>query len=169
MIEELESYYTANFDKLVSYYSHRTGNISDAEDVVQEAFYRAIRYQESYSEHARDFETWFFTIARRAFYDLKRDRLKMGMTTLMEEALVEDTVDMDGYEQKLAGEIEELINQKKDPEHRSILYLYFIRNYKPSDIVNVVDTSNATIRQIVWRFKQEVKDRYEYRSAETNS
>lgn len=161
-MQELEQFYKDNFDRLVVQYSRRAGSVENAEDVLQEAFYRALRYHDSYNPEIRSFETWFNSIAKRALYDLKRENMRQGMTVLMEEALVEDVTELDGYVQRLAGEIEDLIKAKRNPEHRSILYLYFIRNYKPSDIVNVVDTSNKTIRQTVWRFKNEVKDKYEH-------
>lgn len=162
MIQTLEQFYKDNFDTLVIQYSRRAGGIENAEDVIQESFYRALRYQDSFNPNIRSFETWFNAIAKRALYDMKRENLRQGMTMLMEEALVEETTDLDGYVQKMAGEIEALIQAKRNSEHRSILYLYFIREYKPSDIVTVVDTSNKTIRQIVWRFKQEVKEKYDY-------
>ena len=45
----------------------------DAEDVVQEACMRALRYVESL--HGADARPWFLTIVRRAFYDwLERNR-----------------------------------------------------------------------------------------------
>jgi len=162
LIKEIEDFYKDNYDNLVIQYSRRAGSIENAEDVVQEAFYRAMLYADSFNPQIRGFETWFNAIARRALYDLKRDNMRQGMSVLMEEALVEEATDLDGYVQKMAGEIENMIASKRNTEHRSILYLYFIREYKPSDIVAVVDTSNKTIRQIVWRFKQEVKDRYDH-------
>lgn len=157
----IEEFYKENFNTLVIQYSRRAGSIENAEDVLQEAFLRALRYKDSFNPDIRKFETWFNAIAKRALYDLKRENLKQGMTSLLEEPLAEEVVLVDGFDQKLASEIEGLIKAKRNPEHRSILYLYFIRGYKPSDIVKIADTSNKTIRQIVWRFRQEVKEKYE--------
>src|SRR3569832_375476 len=49
------------------------GNRSDAEDLTQEAFYRAYRSFNDY-EGDRPFENWIFRIVTRLFLDLLRNR-----------------------------------------------------------------------------------------------
>jgi len=50
-----------------------SGNRSDAEDITQEAFYRAYRAFGNY-EGNRPFENWIFSIAGRLFLDMLRNR-----------------------------------------------------------------------------------------------
>ena len=49
------------------------GNRADAEDLTQEAFYRAYRNFETY-QGDRPFENWIFRIVTRLYLDLKRTR-----------------------------------------------------------------------------------------------
>ena len=49
---------------------------------------------------------------------------------------------------------------KKSPMMRQALHLYFFRGYKPREIVQIVDMSNAYIRTSVKEFKQEMQKRY---------
>ena len=50
-----------------------THDVRDAEDVVQDACLRAMKYMDTL--HAEDGRAWFLTIVRRAFYDwLARNR-----------------------------------------------------------------------------------------------
>ena len=50
-----------------------SGNRADAEDLTQEAFYRAYRNFETY-QGDRPFENWIFRIVTRLYLDLKRTK-----------------------------------------------------------------------------------------------
>src|SRR5690606_36309798 len=50
-----------------------SGNRADAEDLTQEAFWRAYRSFETY-QGDRPFENWIFRIVTRLFLDLRRRR-----------------------------------------------------------------------------------------------
>jgi len=156
----IEEFYTENFDRLVIQLSRRAGSIQNAEDIVQEAFTRALTYKDAYNPNLNQFSTWFNGILRRCLYDFKRVELKQGMAILEEEPLVEETVDLDGYEQKFAAEIEKHIEQKANVAHKNVLYLYFIRGYPRRDIVKITDESIKNIEIITYRFKQEMRERY---------
>lgn len=52
-----------------------TGNESDAEDVVQEAFLKAYRNLETFESRA-SFSTWLYRIASNCAYDLLRSRAR---------------------------------------------------------------------------------------------
>ncbi|UCG48466.1 MAG: sigma-70 family RNA polymerase sigma factor, partial [Phycisphaerales bacterium] len=51
-------------ERLFLFLRHRTGNIEDAEDLVQDTFVKAYQNIESYNSSAK-FSTWLFTIACR--------------------------------------------------------------------------------------------------------
>ena len=61
-----------------------SGNRADAEDLTQEAFYRAFRRYESF-EGDRPFENWIFRIVTRLYLDLKRAR-RRRVTTVSSDA-----------------------------------------------------------------------------------
>lgn len=66
-----------------------SGNRSDAEDLTQEAFFRAYRRFESY-EGDRPFENWIFRIVTRLFLDMKRARNRRVKTVSSDAPLMAD-------------------------------------------------------------------------------
>ncbi|MHB8636874.1 MAG: RNA polymerase sigma factor [Fimbriimonadaceae bacterium] len=63
----------ATYRKVYNMAYRLTGNRADAEDLTQEAYYRAYRSFEDY-EGDRPFENWIFRIVTRLFLDLLRSR-----------------------------------------------------------------------------------------------
>jgi len=63
----------ATYRKVYNMAYRLTGNRADAEDLTQEAYYRAFRSFEDY-EGDRPFENWIFRIVTRLFLDLLRNR-----------------------------------------------------------------------------------------------
>lgn len=161
MRSKIEQFYIAEYDNLVRKLSRKAGGIEHAEDIVQEAFYRALKYSDAYNPMERPLETWFNTILRRAMYDHKRIELKQGMTAAIDSGETE-AVEIDGVKQRMADEIYEAIIERKHDEHKQVLFLALIRNYPPRDIVEVLDVGIHNVNQIISRFKTEMGERYGY-------
>ena len=158
MHEEIEKHHRKNFDRLVIVYSHRSGGRWGAEDVVQEAFSRALKYSNSFDGDKQEFGGWFNGILNNALRDYKKDERLLGMS-------VEYTEDMDELTPLLEWESDLLIAINKDigrkpVQVRQALWLYLFRQYKPREIAQVVDMSNAHIRTAVKEFKQEMRAKY---------
>jgi len=58
----IEDYYRKNFKRLVNISRGRAGSYHNAEDVVQEAFTRALKYHKSYNPAMTAFDAWFSRI-----------------------------------------------------------------------------------------------------------
>jgi len=158
MYEIIEQHYIENFDKLVKRYANRAGSVWNAEDVVQDSFDRAMRYSDSFSPERQEFGAWFNMILNNALRDFKRDDRLLGMSVEYSEELdeVEPLLEWEGY---LLESINDDINAKS-VQVRQALYLYIFKQYKPREIEQVVDMSNAYIRTSVKEFKQEMRAKY---------
>lgn len=69
----------ASYKKVFNLAYRLAGNRSDAEDLTQEAFYRAYRKFDSF-EGDKPFENWIFRIVTRLFLDLRRSRSRRVQT-----------------------------------------------------------------------------------------
>ncbi|MBL8067587.1 MAG: RNA polymerase sigma factor [Armatimonadetes bacterium] len=69
-----------------------SGNRSDAEDLTQEAFYRAFRKFDTF-QGDRPFENWIFRIVTRLFLDMKRARSRRVQTVSSDAPLRADGYD----------------------------------------------------------------------------
>jgi len=153
--EILVKLYTENYKKYCKAVNRRAGGEYNAEDVVQEAFCRALKYWPTYNPEKRPLEAWFVTILNNALRDFKREELAYGTCDEFNEEEY-DGQEMSQTDAKMVEQVQKLINQKDDGQ-REILELHFSFGYKPSEIVEILDVVNGTVRQTIWRFKEEVR------------
>lgn len=158
MNEVLEEFYKAERDNLLRRLSYGAGSPEAAEDVLQEAFLRALVYQATFDSTKKELGAWFSTILKNTLRDFKRAEWLFGMGEEFNEDLY-DPQEMPINESELVKRIYELVDEKED-HHQEILLLYFDKHYSHIDIHNITGIKHATIRQVVGRFKAEVIKRY---------
>lgn len=158
MFSIIEKHHEANFNRLVKKFSFRLTK-EEAEDVVQEAYYRALKYAPSF-EMGTSFTRWFNTILANARRDLLIEKYREGMHEDVDDhvdVLADLGVDFEAgsIREFLEGEIKNVAN----PSHSQVLRLYFVFHYPLCDIVEITEESYANARQIIQRFKVVLKER----------
>lgn len=155
VVEELTELYESRRDDYVRMYLSRAGG-NDAEDLVQEGFYRALRYADSYKPNLVKLETWFSGILENCLKDLyveKRNGSSMHGTLTEDCAIYDMPTESDGLIQLLEREI-----LKKSQRTKDALYFYFFLGYKPSVIDSIVGLTST--RELVNQFKQYLRLTY---------
>jgi RNA polymerase sigma factor (sigma-70 family) len=158
MRELLEKYYIENHGRLVKILSNRAGGIHCAEDVVHDAFERALRYRNSFEPSRQELGAWFNTIMNNALRDYKKAERMMGMSVEYVEELDEGLPMQDWEDDMICAVLSEI--DKKNVMVRQALYLYFFKQYKPREISQILDMSNCYIRTSVKEFKQSMVAKY---------
>lgn len=157
--EVLTVYYAQNFDRLVKAWTKRAGSEMDAEDLVQEAFTRALKYLDNY-DGISPFEGWFVTILNNCHKDLAAVNHRMGMSVELDEAeklgLIEPE-EMPTSNHRFLRVINKLIEGSNRPS-RDVLYLHFIRGWNSKEISKYVEMSDGAVRLCIHRFRQLCKD-----------
>lgn len=157
-MDEIELYYRANYDQLVKRMTWATGSPMDAEDVVQDAFEKALKY---YKSKNQDFERWFSVILSNCFKTHKSKERLGGTSKPIEEHEDEiEPVYHTAIEEITRQEIRDLANSKPEKQ-REVLRLTFDFGYKPSEIVTLIP--DVTLRQVSYHletFRKEVKEKY---------
>jgi RNA polymerase sigma factor (sigma-70 family) len=156
--EILGEFYKENRDLLLRRLSYGAGSPEAAEDVLQEAFVRALVYQTTFNPAQKELGAWFNTIMKNALRDFKREEWLFGMGEEFDEELY-DPQEMPLKEDELVKKIYELVDEKIE-DHQEILLLYFEKHYSPKDIANITTAKVKTIKQVIWRFKTEVIERH---------
>lgn len=156
-MELIEAFYRKNREKYVKKYANRAGSKEAAEDIVQEAFFRAIKFFNSYNP-ALPFEGWFNRIISNTLRAYKN--MEKGYSNHDEF----DEEDFEGtpcrmMNQRLYEQVKEEISHY-DEEYYEILSLYFEYQYQPRDICKIVDMKYKTVETIIQRFKRLIKEKY---------
>lgn len=156
--EVFGKFYEDNRNDLVRRLAYGAGSPEAAEDVLQEASVRALVYWDTYNPEQKELGAWFSTILKNALRDYKRAEWLFGMGEEFDEEQY-DPQEMPIDETELVKKIYSMIDDKIE-DHQEVLLLYFEKHYSPQDIANITEFKVKTIKQVVWRFKSEVIERY---------
>lgn len=157
MLSIIEKFYRANYGKLVKRMRWRAGTVQDAEDIVQEAFCRAIKYKESFMM-GLPFNHWFQRILSNALRDHKNAEKGLSNSVEYGEEHAEP-VDCPAYNKQLRRQIEEEM-MLMDDESCEVVSLYFTYNYNLKDIVHITNVKYKTVDNIIQRFKHKIREKY---------
>lgn len=153
----VSSLFASDYDKYVQKARNRVGDY--AEDCVQEAFCRAMKYFNAFNPHKASFANWFSTILNNCINDQQRVMRLGGASEEATDDNVEPIEDL-GVDIRTVSEVHELINSKKGLYY-DILDLHFIKGYKPLEIKEVLGANIHTIRIYLSNFNKEVRELYE--------
>lgn len=123
-----------------------------AEDLVQEAYMRAIR---SIDEEKDSFKFWLFKVCRNLYFDTLRKNKKVeAITSAMpsNESLVDDVIQKDEYRA-----LYKAISLLKD-DFREIVRLYYFDSMSVKEIASIVDESVDNVKIKLYRARLKLKD-----------
>lgn len=153
---QIEKHYRENFNQLVKRVQSRAKTFWNAEDVVQEAYVRALKYQHTYIQGS-PFENWFSRILSNSLKDfINAEREYSSIDDLQED---EEGIECSSYPSSVKREVIEAIEELSS-DHREIVRLNIVYGYDLRDIVRITDMKYKTIDQIIQRFKKGLKERY---------
>ena len=160
MHKDLEALYMERYKDFTKIASRLIGgDMYGAEDVVQEAFLRALVYQEGYDPEVGTLAKWFNIILFRCAIEFKQDERLGGMNNQVEEKDAVITSDF-GLDNKLVEELVAEVEALKGA-NKQICYLYFIKQYKPREITQVTGICGNSVRTAAKRFLKYIRGRYE--------
>lgn len=150
------------------------GNRSDAEDLTQEAFYRAYRNFESYHGD-RPFENWIFRIVTRLYLDFKRTKKRRVSTVSYDSPITSDwsdsqlsfeTADKSPNPEQLLMENSvdarlEWSMQKLTQEQRELIFLADIQGVPYKEIAEKLNAPVGTVRSRLHRAHKALKAWFE--------
>ena len=123
-----------------------------AEDLVQEAYMRAIR---SIDDEKDSFKFWLFKVCRNLYFDTLRKNKKVEAITSdmpSNESLVDDVIQKDEYRA-----LYKAISLLKD-DFREIVRLYYFDSMSVKEIASIVDESVDNVKIKLYRARLKLKD-----------
>jgi len=149
------------------------GNRSDAEDLTQEAYYRAYRSFGDY-EGDKPFENWIFRIVTRLFLDLLRNRRRRVQTVSYDAPLTTGNDDVVHFEvadaapvadqvlasQTLSEDMQTVLDSLSE-EQRTLIILADVEGMPYKEISELMGKPVGTIRSRLHRTHKLMKQRLE--------
>lgn len=131
-----------------------TRGLEDAEDVVQDAFHRAVRALQEY-DHARPFSAWFYTIVRnvaRTAVGKDGRRAALAPLTLLEE----EPPAMEPVDPVAVGDLERAI-EALAPMQQACVRLCELEGFTSVEAAAMLGVSEGTVRTHLHRARKHLR------------
>lgn len=145
-------HYRTNFNNFVAKLQHTLGGKHNAEDTVQEAYTRALKYWKSFDLAEASLDQWISGILGNCIKDFRRDSALNGLVQ-EDLAAMPEPPRFDITDLIMANELKSTINFLPSIM-RFVLWLYLIDGYTSREISDLTDFSPEAVRKTVSRFKE---------------
>lgn len=158
---DLNTFYHNNHTRHTKIMTRLTGSVDAGEDVVQEAYMRAWKYQGSYNPNKSKLNTWFNKILYNALRDYKRLAKLGGVVVDDTVEEIEDHIPYEKIQEHLLLVWGEINAMKGNKRIKRILYLFYILGYTSKEIAEIEEeVTQSNVTTISNRFKQMLSDRH---------
>ena len=148
-------------DGLVIFLNSFTNNLSEAEELMEETFFR-LAYKKPRYNGKSSFKTWLYSIARNLAIDSLRKR--KGYKTVSFDECTELTSNIDIEEAYLNEErnaaIHKAISNLKD-EYRQVVHLIYLEGFSNAETAVIMKKSNRQITNLLYQAKKALKTELE--------
>ena len=159
-IGKLELLFDRHHRSLYHYFLHLTGNPSASEDLVQEVFFRILKYRQTYRSEA-SFRAWMFQIGRNAYLD-QQGRQK-GEVALPEEPL-EMSAAAAAPDRQVENKQETALLRRAlatlPDDKREVIVMSRFLELKYDEIASILKCEVGTVKVRVYRALRELGDHF---------
>lgn len=166
MLEDIEQrireIYHAHYQDVYYFLLHFTGNRSDAEDLTQEVFTRALKGLAKFDGRVA-LKTWLFSIAKYAaidHYHKQKVRSLFSENWLMRLTTHEESPESILTKRENAQELKQAI-QKLKPHYRLVLILRCIEEYSIKETAEIMGVSESKVKVNTHRALKLIKEMME--------
>jgi RNA polymerase sigma-70 factor (ECF subfamily) len=129
-------------------------SVEDAEDIVQDAFHRAVRALGSYDPR-RPFRAWFYAIVRNVARTAIRDNARRAALAPPVE-LQDEQPDPLARDPTIAGDIERAI-ERLPPMQQACVRLCDVEGFTSVEAASMLGVSDGTIRTHLSRGRRQLR------------
>jgi RNA polymerase sigma-70 factor (ECF subfamily) len=154
-----ERIYRLHGERMKSIAFNHLGNVSDAEDAVQETLLKVHRAAGSYTGDA-SFSTWMYRILINTCYDALRRRKRRPEETAMEETSLERTAP--GVDDAKRITLRKLLGTLTE-QRRTVFTLFEIEGLSHAEIASILGISEGNSKWILFSTKKQLQEMWKSR------
>ena len=140
--------------------SFTNGNEAEAEDLVQEAMFRAYTFWFQFKQETenvqRDVKVWLRRILSNIFYS----QYSKGQRHLKSFEVYENTLDVTLQEDTEGADIAKVHEaiQKLKPDQKELIELFYAEGYSYQELADKFDMTFTKVQKKLWRARQNLKN-----------
>ena len=161
-IETIEELYQEKFQVIFKYLISIGCSKENAEDIVQNTFYKAIENMVHLEVH--NLSAWLFKVSIHQFYDLCRRKQRFPKINIDDSAFITYFIQEETGEdilllKEFQGDIHTLLDELK-PSYKNLLLLKYDLGLSYEEISAMLDMKVETIRTTLYRARNEFKRKW---------
>ncbi len=151
--------------KLINFFYRSTGNLADAEDLVQETFVDLFKVADRYDDRGT-FSAFLFTLARRKLIDGYRKKARRPLDLMDPQAFtMQSQPEPEHFEKEIIDAFHQALQTLPDNQRIAILMLQQ-QGLSYDEIAETMNASKSSVKTWIHRARQhlktELKDYYEH-------
>ena len=158
-IGKLEVLFDRHHRALFGYFMHLTSNRAASEDLVQDVFFRILKYRYTYQPET-SFRAWMFQVGRNAYMDQAgRRKPEVAMPQDMEFLSPETLPDRQAQNKQETARLYRAL-AALPKEKREVLVMSRFLELKYDEIASILKCEVGTVKVRVYRALRELGDRF---------
>ena len=157
----IEALIRAHQEALYAFMLRMSGRPDVAEDIVQEAFVRALRNLDRFDTRFR-FSTWLFTIAKRLYVNsIQKHRPTYDSDVVGEHHGAGQSPGHQAAQSEMIQNVRDLIEvalQRLTPQQREIILLFHQQNWPITEIAGHLRMPEGTVKSHLHRARKRMKN-----------
>jgi RNA polymerase sigma factor (sigma-70 family) len=159
-VDKLSLLFERHHVALYNFFLRMTGKKEISEDMVQDVFFRMLKYRHTYRGDGK-FSNWMFHIARNVQFDYFKKKQRQDFRDFDELELISDNpTPGEAAEQNQDNELIHSALMKLAVEKREVLVLSRFQNKKYEEIAEMLDCKVGTIKARVFRAIKDLREIY---------
>jgi RNA polymerase sigma factor (sigma-70 family) len=159
-VGRLEALFDRHHRALFRYFLHLTANRAASEDLVQEVFFRILKYRHTYQSEP-SFRAWMYQIGRNVFMDQAgRHKAEVAMPENAGEFSGQDALPDRQFQTKEETALLHRALAALPREKREVLVMSRFLDLKYEEIASVLKCEVGTVKVRVYRALRELGDRF---------
>ncbi|HEY2018711.1 MAG TPA: RNA polymerase sigma factor [Bryobacteraceae bacterium] len=159
-VAKLETLFDRYHRALFRYFLHLTSNRAGSEDLVQEVFFRILKYRHTYQAET-SFRAWMYQIGRNVYMDqVGRRKAEVAMPEDVNDFGGSDALPDRQYQTKQEVALLHRALAALPREKREVLVMSRFLDLKYDEIASVLKCEVGTVKVRVYRALRELGDRF---------
>ena len=149
--------YRTHADRMKSIAYNHLGNVSDAEDAIQETFVKIHRGANTFTGEA-SFNTWIYRILVNTCYDLLRRRQRRIQESPMDDVVV-GTRSSSGVDDVKRIALRRMLDELPE-QRRTVFTLFEIEGFSHAEIARILDISEGNSKWILFATRKQLQEQW---------
>ncbi len=158
-VGRLEALFDKHSRPLFRYFMHQTSDRATSEDLVQEVFFRILKYRHTYQAETT-FRAWMYQIGRNVFMDHAAKRKEVALPENAGEFSTAETLPDRQVQNKQEAVLLHRALAALPREKREVLVMSRFLDLKYDEIASILKCEVGTVKVRVYRALRELGDRF---------